>query len=165
MNKRDSNFDKIADLFGLKQKSSADGINSIHALGSLSTREQLDRHAKQNEAVINAYWKSKCGDAYEAPEEDMGSNFVNCSIVSDAAINQLASIINDGDGPSLPVEPPPSTKPKAWWKVVLATLAAVIIGAAIVFLVAQYFLDAGGGSQYEIIAVDEPFEAPQPFTG
>lgn len=165
MTSEDSNFDKIAALFGLKQKSNADGVNSIHALGSLSTHEQLTRHARQNEAVINAYWKSKCGDSYEAPEEDMSNNFVNCSIVSDAAISQLASVINDGGGPSIPVEPPPTAKPKTWWKVVIATLAAVIIGAAIVFLVAQYFLNAGDGQQYEIIAVDEPFESPQPFTG
>ena len=156
----------LAALMGLDRKTNADAVATAQALlANTNTAESMQAHTRRMGAVQDAFWKAKCPD-YEPPEEEVGSNFVNCSIVSDQAINQLAALVGDGGSTPPPgTLPPPATKPK-WWRIVAATLAAVLIGGLLVFAVAQYFLDAGDQPAiYEIIATDEPFAAPEPFTG
>ena len=156
-------IDLLYELIGLTKEKSADGVATAQALlSNVNASEQAAMNARQNQAAINAYWKSQCGDSYTEPEEDMGSNFVNCSIVSDKAISQLAQVIGDG-GETDPVPPPtqPPTQPPAndkpkWWRVVLSTLGAVLLGAILVWLSWKAF---GNPPRYEIIA--EPFEPPE----
>lgn len=159
----ESSYAKLLGLFGIGRVSDADGIAAAQATLSNQTAVQsMQDQARRMGAVQDAFWASKCGDKYKPPGDEMGSNFVNCSITSDAAVQQLANLVG-GTSPAPPA--PPATKPK-WWRVVLATLAAVLLGALVVFAVARYFLEVGGTpAQYEIFAVDEPFTAPEPFTG
>lgn len=164
---KESSYLKLVNLLRLDQKDNIDGVLSAQALlSNTNANQSAAMNARQNEAAINAYWKSKCGDAYEQPSEDaMGSNFVNCSIVSDKAIEQLATIINDPDMPGTnpPTQPPTQPLPPGnktpWWKIVLTTLLAVLLGAALILLAWRQF--GGELGQYELIA--EPFEPPEPI--
>lgn len=159
----------LAALFGLKSQDDANGVFTAQAmLANQTTADELAANARRNGRVMDAYWKAKCPD-YKPEDDVAGNNFVNCSIVSDKAINQLAAFLSQDDcgNPTdpQPLPPPSGTRPK-WWRVVLATLVAVVLGALIVFLVARYFLDVGEDPAiYEIIATDQPFEVPQPMDG
>ena len=161
---------ELAKLFGLQRRDNADGVLAAQAALSNKNASDASRdHARRMGAVQDAYWRCKYGDNYEPPGEDVSVNYINCSVTSDAAVAELSKIARDcpcpEETPTQPLPPANGTRPK-WWRVVLATLAAVIIGGLLVFIVAQYFLDAGDDPAiYEIIATDEPFAAPEPFTG
>ena len=163
----DDRLKRLAVLFGLDRVDKAESVATAQALlSNTHTAEAMNRHNRRMSAVQDAFWKSRCPE-YEPPEDDVGSNFVNCSIVSDQAINQLAALVGDcPDNPANPEpKPPPTTRPN-WWRVVFATLLAVALGALLVFVVAQYFLDVGEApAQYEIIGTNEPFSFPEPFRG
>ena len=124
-------------------------------------REQVNALLKQKEA--------ECGHegTFNPPPDpgttdEMGNNsFINNTIISDRAAQMIAAAIGDENkNPSQPptqppVTPPPANKP-AWWKVVLGTLASVLLGALLIFLAWQAF---GKQPRYELIA--EPFEPPE----
>ena len=123
-------------------------------------REQVNALLKRNYA--------ECGhpDVYNPPEEPGqgedgdgvdNNSFFNNTIISDKAAAAFADMLNDNDDVTTPVQPLPPVRPNpAWWKVVLGTLAAVLLGAILVWLSWKAF---GQQPRYEIIA--EPFEPPE----
>ena len=112
--------------------------------------------------------------AYNPPDEPGqgegegvdNNSFFNNTIISDKAAEVLMKAIGGDDNSTPtptdppvdpPIQPPPPVRPNpAWWKVVLGTLLAVLLGAILVWLSWKAF---GQQPRYEIIA--EPFETPE----
>ena len=132
-------------------------------------------HREQVNALLKRNYE-ECGhpEAYNPPEEPGqgegdgvdNNSFFNNTIISDKAAEVLVKAIGGDDNSTPtptdppvdpPVQPPPPARPQpAWWKVVLGTLAAVLLGAILVWLSWKAF---GQQPRYEIIA--EPFEPPE----
>ena len=133
-------------------------------------------HREQVNALLKRNYE-ECGhpDAYNPPDEPGqgegegvdNNSFFNNTIISDKAAEVLVKAIGGDDNSTTPTPtdppvdppvqplPPEKTNP-AWWKVVLGTLAAVLLGAILVWLSWKAF---GEQPRYEIIA--EPFEPPE----
>lgn len=147
-------------LFRLGQQDDAQGIASAQALlTNQHAARSMREHGKRMGAVQDAFWKCRYGEDYEKPEEEVGDNYVNCSIVSDQAVAALAGLANQGPGTGGTQPQPPAERPRKpwWWNLLkaLMLLAGVLLGAWLVWFTLQHF---GGetGPQYEIIAV--PFD-------
>ena len=155
--------DKLAlltTLFGLKQEDNANGVFTAQAtLSNQNAADSMAVNAKQNQAVTNAFWSSKCGDAYVPPEPDeMGANLINCSIIGDDSIQQITKLLDNSKVPE--PQPPTVCPPRPWWRTLLGILLAVALGAALILLAWRTFGDQIQ-QQYELIA--EPFQAPEPI--
>ena len=132
-------------------------------------------HREQVNALLKRNYE-ECGhpDAYNPPDEPGqgegegvdNNSFFNNTIISDKAAEVLMKAIGGDDNSTPtptdppvdpPIQPPPPVRPNpAWWKVVLGTLLAVLLGAILVWLSWKAF---GQQPRYEIIA--EPFEPPE----
>lgn len=144
--------EKLLELLGIKRQENLDSVNTAQImLGNQHAYDGLKSQQRINTAAQNAFWRSKCGEAYEAPEDDVGSNFINCSITSDAAVKQLAALVNDGT----PAPDPPVVRPAPWWRWLFGTILAIGLGALLVWLTLNWFQNPAG-DQYEIIAI--PFD-------
>ena len=150
---------KLAALFGMTQRDDAAGVASAQALlANQKASESMERQAKINEAVQKAHWAAKCSE-FEPPEDDVSSNFINCSIVSDEAIGAFAQMVGANTGDANKPEHPhipehPHHHPKPWWRWFLRALlllGAVVLGAILIWLTLQWF--GGDDSSYEIIAL------------
>lgn len=142
---------ELLELIGVKRQSNVDAVNTAQILmGNEQARKSMETQARINAAVQNAFWKSKCGEDYEAPEEDMGNNFINCSITSEAAVRQLAALVNDGNTPAPPDTP--QRQPKPWWRWLVGLLMALILGAVTVWL-SLYFFQNPDAVRTELIAI------------
>ena len=117
-------------------------------------------HRAQVDAKQRQRYKA-CGDeeVYQPPEypeegdDEVSGSFFNNTIISDRAASVLADALK-GD---INVEQPPQPirQPAPWWRIFLATILSILIGAILVFLAWKMF---GDQPRYEIIA--EPFEPP-----
>lgn len=146
---KNDDFDRLMELVDAKRRSASEASNYLSLIQPLQVAQQLDDHAKRMAAVQDAHWKTKCPE-YEPPsDDDVGSNFINCSITSDKALEQLAGILSDKDV-TVPGDGDKPTNGK-WWKWLFGTLLGVMLGALIVFLAWNQFGDIGG-ARYEIIA-------------
>lgn len=135
-------------LLGQKQQSNADLINSVNALGGIGTKQRLDEHARRMGAVQDAYWANKCPDYNPPSEDDIGTNYLNCTIQSDAAVKAITGALDDKP-----------RKAKPWWRWLLGallTMLAVALGALIVYYTAAYFQQT---SDFDMIAL--PFDPNQ----
>ena len=108
---------------------------------------------KQVDALLKAKYK-ECGmeGAYEPPDEDddMGNTYINCPIVGNEAVAAIAEAS---------IEDSSRTRRPWWTKFLFWTMliGAVVIGAIIVFLTADFF--QGDPIRYEAIGI--PFNPNQ----
>jgi len=164
-----SNADLLT-LFGMKRADSGEAA-SWAAIDNFirQSKDMLYANSWHREQV-NALLKrnhAECGHEgiYEPPPEpgvddEMGNNsFINNTIISDKAAQLIAAAIGDENNTQPTTPTPPITPPQrvpGWWKTVLATLGAVLLGALLILLAWQLF---GSQPRYELIA--EPFQIPE----
>jgi hypothetical protein len=83
-------------LKGFSRANRRDTFSMIQAANMAQSNAAMQHNRRRMEAQVDAALKAKCGDLYEAPNEDesMGNMFLNSPIIGDDAIRKLAALVN-----------------------------------------------------------------------
>ena len=134
------NLKTVADL--LKPKPWRDAFALAQIPGMIQQQKALERAGKRAEAQVDAMLRAKYKDCgmegnYQPPEEDeMGNDtYINCPVIGLEAVQAIEG---------------KRGKRGPWWKWLVGSLAAVLLGGLLVYFTARYF---DNDDRYEITAV------------
>lgn len=148
-------------------------MNLVDVLNHLQMGQRMQHNARRMDAQVDMHLRERCGDSYQAPDEDdMGNNLLNNVFIGDDAITQLRDLFTDSNQQNATTAPAAATQPTPApansqtpaWKKALGTAAivgATAVGTGAVMNYLSDDTDTDTLNVYEIEAV--PFDPTAPI--